>query len=78
MNFQTRSLHWYSGTCFLKKCLEVLYNVFSGGSIGRGVAFGEGGDPRGTPGKKGREVSRNGLSLFPVSRLRIPKIPEFC
>jgi hypothetical protein len=25
-----------------------------------------------------REAVRNGLLLFPVSRLRIPKIPDFC
>ncbi len=28
--------------------------------------------------EKGRETDANGLLLFPVSRLRIPKIPDFC
>ncbi len=28
--------------------------------------------------EKGRETDANGLRIFPVSRLRIPKIPEFC
>ncbi|MCI8270134.1 MAG: hypothetical protein HFG55_10825 [Lachnospiraceae bacterium] len=32
----------------------------------------------GTPGKKEREAAGNGLLLFPVSGLRIPKISDFC
>ena len=37
-----------------------------------------GGVLRGTPWEKGREAAQKGLPLFPVSRLRIPKIPNFC
>ena len=28
--------------------------------------------------EEGREAMENGLFLFSVSRLRIPKIPDFC
>jgi hypothetical protein len=42
------------------------------GYFSRGVV------PKGTPWNQGRAAAGNGLRMFPVSRLRIPKISDFC
>ncbi len=72
---------WHSSRgkqCRKKKCVKNVSAIGIGRREGDAtnvikVIFLEG-----TPGKKEREEAGNGLLLFPVSGLRIPKISDFC